>query len=604
MPDLLADLGSALPGWVLGMTLWTAALLFVAAIADRVLARRVRPALRIALYGTVFVRLALPVDWHSPVALVPGDDARPATVTTAPAIEIPLLAVDRPDPGSIAVPAQTRGWTTAHALALGHVGGACLLLGLLVVGRIRLGHRLRTATAARPRLARLAARIEIREHDSEGPLTFGVLRPVIVIPGELVDALSDEELRHVVAHEFAHVRRRDPVLVLALALAVVVAWPVVPVWLAAGRIRQLVEQAADEHSLVHGGIASARAYGRTLLALAARRPSSASAAALHLGGFRDLRGRIAALGHRRRAPGPVQAAAILGIASAALACAGTEGDADPEIVAARCAALLVDATTLHDEAERTNAPPTRRSAAEAYDTYASECATHPDYAEALYYRAELLWSIAVERHRAGDHDGAREAFGTAHIAFNAALAEEPTRFTKDAAYAQLTAKRSELGVQLGPLRQQSEEPQRGPAKFPRSEYTAEELELLASYDTYEHHVADPDDEELQRVRYHRAHLAMRHNRFDEAKPILVELLSTSDGTDVHAWAAELLYDVLVIAWTDPDASAEARGAAAAELEHWLRRFPELDFYQLEAAEKLRDGIPKILAGLEAQRAAP
>jgi hypothetical protein len=32
---------------------------------------------------------------------------------------------------------------------------------------------------------------------------------------------------------------------------------------------------------------------------------------------------------------------------------------------------------------------------------------------------------------------------------------------------------------------------------------------------------------------------MRHNRFDEARAVLELLLRTSDGTDVHVWAAEM-----------------------------------------------------------------
>jgi hypothetical protein len=99
----------------------------------------------------------------------------------------------------------------------------------------------------------------------------------------------------------------------------------------------------------------------------------------------------------------------------------------------------------------------------------------------LYYRGELLWAIAFDRHQAGDLDAARSAFAEAHAAFNEALDAEPGRFTKDAATAQVVAKRNEQGVELRPMRPDGSPTTGGSL---RSEYTAEERELLAAYDTY------------------------------------------------------------------------------------------------------------------------
>lgn len=55
--------------------------------------------------------------------------------------------------------------------------------------------------------------------------TFGALRPMVCLSGSLESALSDDELRCVLAHEACHVRRRDPLkLSLLRFLALALFW--------------------------------------------------------------------------------------------------------------------------------------------------------------------------------------------------------------------------------------------------------------------------------------------------------------------------------------------------------------------------------------------
>ncbi|HEY4309226.1 MAG TPA: M56 family metallopeptidase, partial [Pirellulales bacterium] len=58
--------------------------------------------------------------------------------------------------------------------------------------------------------ARVRRRVEIRESAAApAPLSFGLWRPTIVLPAHMATRLDDEQLRLVVAHEVAHVVRRD-----------------------------------------------------------------------------------------------------------------------------------------------------------------------------------------------------------------------------------------------------------------------------------------------------------------------------------------------------------------------------------------------------------
>ena len=65
------------------------------------------------------------------------------------------------------------------------------------------------------------SRILVTE-ESVSPFLFGVLQPVLVIPAGLVNKVCDEALLAVCAHEFAHLRRRDPLVGWILAICEVI----------------------------------------------------------------------------------------------------------------------------------------------------------------------------------------------------------------------------------------------------------------------------------------------------------------------------------------------------------------------------------------------
>jgi Zn-dependent protease with chaperone function len=95
-----------------------------------------------------------------------------------------------------------------------------LQLARLVVQRWRLARMLRTAVPADDRLTaavaemagtmRLARRPAVLLTELEGAaFVCGILRPTLVLTRELVATLSPLELRLGLAHELAHVKRRD-----------------------------------------------------------------------------------------------------------------------------------------------------------------------------------------------------------------------------------------------------------------------------------------------------------------------------------------------------------------------------------------------------------
>ncbi len=304
--------GQSLWTWLAPTYAWTAALLVGALLIDRVLARRARAAWRIALYAPIALRLLLPLSWKIPLANAP----RVVTLLTpVPEAMLP------PHPALVAVPMFT--WQAA--LTVAWIAVACALVFVRVRARLRLRRELASSRSANARVPN--APCEVVEHEALGPMVVGALRPRIVVPTALFAPEEKEALACVLGHEAAHVRRRDPWLMVAMQILEVAFWPVVPLWIAARRVRALVEMACDEAALADADANARRRYGHTLLDMAEWRTMTVAplgAGELHFGS--TLRARIEALASARRWPRVVQAT-LVAIAVVAFAACSSVGSA-------------------------------------------------------------------------------------------------------------------------------------------------------------------------------------------------------------------------------------------------------------------------------------
>ena len=71
---------------------------------------------------------------------------------------------------------------------------------------------------------RMKRSIQIRQSELvSAPLTFGILRPVILMP-KTTDWNDEKTLQYVLAHEFVHIRRFDTITKLILLIALCVHW--------------------------------------------------------------------------------------------------------------------------------------------------------------------------------------------------------------------------------------------------------------------------------------------------------------------------------------------------------------------------------------------
>lgn len=154
-------------------------------------------------------------------------------------------------------PAEQRPATdpTQILLAIWALGAVVYLIRLLR-NASQLHSIVKTARGARPALT--TSRIR-------GPLVTGFVRPIILLPTESETWTADRR-RAVIAHEAAHIRRFDPLILFIVHIATAIYWFHPLVWLAASRLRAESERACDDAALNLGLLPSG--YAGHLLDLA------------------------------------------------------------------------------------------------------------------------------------------------------------------------------------------------------------------------------------------------------------------------------------------------------------------------------------------------
>lgn len=242
--------------------LWQSSLLIAVLFAlDFALRKKVRAAIRYALWLIVLVKLVLPPTFASPTnprwwfhASNPPAKVQTIPVTVTYGDSIAPADFGMPAPAIPASPAP-RLSLAASALTASAVVSAALFAWLLLRWR-RVAKTIRHAESSDDfnRLLdevrqsaglRSALRLKLTE-DSMSPAVCGLFRPMILLPKSLAGNLSREQLRAVLLHEAIHLRRGDVWMNCVQALLQIIYWWHPLLWLANVRIRRLREEAVDD----------------------------------------------------------------------------------------------------------------------------------------------------------------------------------------------------------------------------------------------------------------------------------------------------------------------------------------------------------------------
>jgi len=101
----------------------------------------------------------------------------------------------------------------------------------------------------------------------KSPALYGFVRRRLLLPANLVQAFTLEELRYVFLHELAHLKRRDMGMNWLMTLALIMHWFNPLIWLAFRRMSADRELACDELVLSRTQAEETQAYGQTIIKL-------------------------------------------------------------------------------------------------------------------------------------------------------------------------------------------------------------------------------------------------------------------------------------------------------------------------------------------------
>ncbi len=255
------------------LSLTASAVLLPLLLLSALIQRRYTAKTCYVLWLALAVWLLLPVDWSLPQPAVTGTEE------------------GAPEQGQTALP------TPGQILA-----GACLAeaLGLLLwhgTGYLLARRRLRAGSWEEPEDQVLLAALWKGEHgvpevlrtaDTAAPLSLGIFRPLVFLPA----GLGEEETAMVLAHELAHVRRRDLWYKFLLLLVNAAHWFNPLVWWMCRQAGRNLEYCCDDAVVAGRDAAFRYDYGQVLLRHAAHGAGIPLYATRLSSGGRRMKGRL------------------------------------------------------------------------------------------------------------------------------------------------------------------------------------------------------------------------------------------------------------------------------------------------------------------------
>ena len=244
--------------------------LILAVLVLRLLLKKAPRWVHVLLWGIVAVRLLCPFSMESALSLVPSAETIPPEIMMdpAPTIHTGFPAINSavnpviqqsfaPEPVASANPLQI--WIPICACIW--VTGAALLLAYAAISYGRLRRKVRTAVLLGDNLFQSEA--------VSSPFVLGVIKPKIYLPSHM----DSRTLEPVIAHEQAHIRRKDHWWKLLGFLLLAIHWFNPLLWLAYGLLCRDIELACDETVIRELDHQQRADYSQALLACSIRHRS-------------------------------------------------------------------------------------------------------------------------------------------------------------------------------------------------------------------------------------------------------------------------------------------------------------------------------------------
>lgn len=246
---------------ILNMSI-TATWLALTVLVLRLLLKKAPKFLTVILWGFVAVRLCFPFSIESVFSLIPSAEPIPESIFSSqvPEVQSGVPAIDNavntllsgplaPTPEESVNPMQVILFVTSVVWAAGIVA----MLGYILFSFLQIRKKVRESV-------RLKENIWIC--DSIGtPFILGIFNPQIYLPS----AMDKQDMAYVIAHEQAHLKRRDHLWKPFGFLLLSVHWFNPVLWIAYVLLCRDIESACDEKVIQENGIEIKKAYSEALI---------------------------------------------------------------------------------------------------------------------------------------------------------------------------------------------------------------------------------------------------------------------------------------------------------------------------------------------------
>lgn len=221
----------------------SASFVVLAVLLLRLLLKKAPRWITVVLWGIVAVRLVCPFSLESALSLIPSKETVSPSIMTdpLPTINTGILAINSainpiigeslaPAPGDSVNPLQI--WIPI--LTVVWVLGMVALLIYAVISYARIKKQIGTAVLLRNNI--------YQSENVESPFVLGIIKPKIYLPF----GVDEKNLEYVVAHEMAHIRRKDHLWKPLGFLLLMLHWFNPLMWLAYVLLCRDIELACDE----------------------------------------------------------------------------------------------------------------------------------------------------------------------------------------------------------------------------------------------------------------------------------------------------------------------------------------------------------------------
>ena len=246
----------------------SASWLVVAVLILRLVLKKAPKWVNVLLWGIVAVRLICPFSFESALSLIPSAETFPEKIISGPSFDVQTGITpvdnrindylgDRYFEG-VTVPANN-GNNIMTILTIVWTIGILLLVAYTVISYWRLRRKVDTAVRYKDNI--------FQSENVKSPFVLGIIKPRIYLPFNM----NGQDLEHVVAHEQAHIHRKDHWWKPFGFLLLTIHWFNPLVWLAYVLLCRDIELACDERVIKELGNEQRADYTQALVACSVNR---------------------------------------------------------------------------------------------------------------------------------------------------------------------------------------------------------------------------------------------------------------------------------------------------------------------------------------------